>query len=50
MVDLPDPEGPEITIGCRDFGRLSRDSVGAMFVVFVVENGRRVLRDAQAVV
>lgn len=31
IVDLPDPEGPEITMGCRDFGRLSSDSVGAIF-------------------
>lgn len=35
IVDLPEPEGPDMTMGCRDLGRLSSDSVGA--IVAIVE-------------
>lgn len=35
MVLFPDPDGPEITIGCLSFGRFSRSEVGAIFAGIV---------------
>jgi hypothetical protein len=38
IVDLPDPDGPDITIGCRDVGRLINDSASDIFaIVDIVE-------------
>jgi len=42
MVDLPDPEGPEMTMGCRDLGRLSNDSVSDIFAIVDIVELRRI--------